>query len=77
MQLLSKSFRVTSQYTLCDCFFFLCFCSINIFILPSRKAFRIAEDLLRSSTFILSAEAFIFCSTSEGAFHILISYEAM
>lgn len=48
-----------------------------MFILPSCNATHIAEDVLSSSTIILSTEARLFCGTSEVAFHILISYEAM
>lgn len=69
--------RGTSHCAVCYCSFFNCFCSIYLFILPPCKAIHIAEDLLSSSTIILSVEAHLFCSTSEVALHILISYKAM
>lgn len=78
MQQLPQSLHVTSHYTVCDCSFFcVWFFSIYMFILPPCKAIHIAEDLLSSSTIILPAEAHLFCSTTEVAFHILISYNAM
>jgi len=48
-----------------------------MFIPPSCNSIHIAEDLSSLSTIILSAEAHLFCSTSEIAFRILISYAAV
>lgn len=77
MQLLSRSLSVTFGNTVCDCSFLYLFWFYLHVYSAFMKGHSHAEDLLSSSTIILSAKAHLFCSTSEVAFHILIRYEAM